>query len=137
MRFKTITGKEKFQHIEKYRIKWDKPSLSKFQFGVKQFLKPYWKQQVCYEEMPVAGTRLRIDIYNASKRIAIECDGKQHDEYNKFFHKKNKWNYFFQIKRDYKKYHWCEINNIKLIQIKPKDLPLSLKFFKEQGISLI
>lgn len=137
MRFKTLSNKDKYQNIEKYRIKWDAPSLSKFQFSVKQFLKPYWSQQVCYEEMPLAGTRLRLDIYNASKRIGVECDGIQHGAYNKFFHKGNKWNYFSQIKRDNKKYLWCEKNNIKLIYVEPSDLPLSKNFFEEQGISLI
>jgi hypothetical protein len=136
MRFKTLSGKENFLNIEKRRIKWDAPSLSKFQFEVKQFLRKYWTGQVCYEEMRLVGTLLKFDFYNASKKIAVECSGPQHGAYNKFFHKGNKYNYLFQIKRDDKKWRWCEINNIKLIYIEPTDLPLTKKFFENNGIFL-
>lgn len=136
MRFKTLTGREKYQNINKYLIKWDGKSLSKFQFEVKQFLFPYWRYEICYEELPVYGTKLRIDYYNSNRKIAIEVNGSQHTSYNKFFHNNNRLNYFKQIQRDCKKEKWCEINGIKLIQIYPEDLPLSKKFFKDLGIDL-
>lgn len=137
MRFKNLYGKEVFKNIQKYRIDWDKPSLSKFQFAVKQFLRPYWKSSICFEEMPVTGTRMRIDIYNATKRIACEVMGEFHRNFNKHFHKENTDNYLNQIKRDLKKSQWCELNRIDLIEIWPEDLPkLSSEWFKNKGIDL-
>jgi hypothetical protein len=136
MRFKTLRGKEVFKNIEKYRIDWDGKSLSKFQFGVKQFLKKYWKDQVCFEEMPVTGTRMRIDIYNANKRVAVEIDGVQHEKFSEFYHNGDRGNFLKQINRDAEKYKWCEINEITLINIKPSDLPLTKKFFEKQGVFL-
>ena len=135
MRFKALTGKEKFLNIEANRIDWDKPSLSKFQFNIKQFLKQYWKGMIVYEEMPLLGTRLRLDFYNANKKIAVECNGKQHGSYNKFFHGGNTDKYLSQIQRDDKKYRWCELNNIILVEIEPND-ELSPRLFEKFGVEL-
>lgn len=136
MRFKDLNGRLRFLNIEKRRIKWDEPSLSKFQFEIKQFLKKYWQGAVCYEEMPMVGTRLRIDLYNANRRIAIECNGKQHTEYNPFFHAGTKINYWHQIRRDKTKYEWCQNNEITLVDIYPDDLPLTKAFFDKINVSL-
>jgi len=132
MKFKTIKGYDKNVNIEKYRIKWDAPSLSKFQFGVKQFLQTYWYYHVCYEEMRVAGSRLSLDLFNLTKRCAVEIQGIQHLQYNKHFHSNSRQKYMSQVMRDMDKHKWCEINNIKLIEIYPQDLPLSKEFFKNK-----
>lgn len=136
MKFKTLAGRERFLSVEKNRIIWESSSLSKFQKSIKDFLRPYWEHHICYEEMPLVGTRLRLDFYNATKRIAIECDGAQHSSFNKFFHSGDRENYRSQIERDLKKSAWCEKNNIQLIIIEPQDLPLSKIFFKKNGVLL-
>lgn len=136
MRFKDLNGRLRFLNVEKRRIKWDEPSLSKFQFGIKQFLKPYWQHCIVYEEMPLVGTRLRLDLYNANKRIGIECNGGQHSKFNPFFHASSRINYHSQIVRDRKKYEWCEKNNITLIEIYPNDLPLTKSFFDKLNVSI-
>jgi hypothetical protein len=71
MKFKTLHGSEKrVSKIRKYLIDWDKKSKSKIQFNTKQFLKDYWDNHVVFEEFPVAGTRLSLDFYNASKKLS-------------------------------------------------------------------
>lgn len=136
MRFKDLNGRLRFLNVEKRRIKWNAPSLSKFQYGIKQYLKSYWQYHIVYEEMPMVGTRLRLDLYNATKRIGVEVNGDQHNEYNKFFHSNNRINYLHQIRRDFKKSEWCRINNITLIDIYPDDLPLTKSFFEKLNVSL-
>jgi len=136
VRFKDLFGRLRFLNVEKYRIKWDESSLSKFQFNVKQYLKKYWEHEIMYEEMPMVGTRLRLDFYNATKRVAIEVNGAQHKTFNTFFHADSKLNYLKQIRRDYKKDLWCKNNNIILIEIYPEDLPLNKAFFRKFDISL-
>lgn len=136
MTFLTFGGKKKEVSLNRYRIVWDGKSRSKFQQEVKQFLKRYWLTQAVYEEMPVAGTRMKIDIYNANKRLAVEVDGAQHDKFNKHFHKDNRILYSQHIGRDIKKEDWCELNSITLIRIKPEDLPLSKSFFDNLGVNL-
>lgn len=135
MKFKTLDGKERtLRNAKSYIINWDKKSRSKFQFEVKIFLKKYWEEDVVFEELKVVGTRLSLDFFNASKKVAIEVQGHQHFSYVKFFHG-NRINYLNQIKRDYKKIEFCELNKIKLIEIYPKD-ELSKDLFERFGVAL-
>ena len=73
-------------------------------------------------------------IYNANKKIAIEVQGGQHIEYVKHFHG-NRLKYVDQLKRDKKKLDFCEINDIKLVEIYPQDV-VNASFFEDQEIYL-
>jgi hypothetical protein len=135
MKFKTLEGKDRtVRNIKKFIIKWDDKSRSKFQFNVKTFLKKYWAADVVFEELTIVGTRLSLDFYNANKKIAIEVQGQQHFKYTPFFHG-NRSNYLKQIKRDYKKIEFCEINNIKFVEIYPTD-ELSVQLFQHFDVTL-
>ena len=136
MRLYNIQGRLQARKVSKYLIKWNKKSRSKIQFKVKQFLKNYWENQIVYEEFPVYGSRMTVDIVNATKRIAIEVQGRQHKEFNKFFHK-TRGNYLESIKRDHLKRQWLEKNNFKLIEIEEEEAnKLSKTFFKKLGVDL-
>lgn len=136
MRFKTLFGATRtVKKAKNYLIDWDAPSRSKIQFRAKQFLKKYWKSHIVFEEFPVAGSKLSLDFYNANKKIAVEVQGKQHTKYVPFFHGKNKINYINQLKRDNDKLEFCEINEIKLIEIYDGDI-LSEDLFKNLGVIL-
>ena len=119
--------------MTKYLIDWDKASRSQIQFKVKKFLKKYWENQVVYEEFPVYGTRMKVDILNATKKIAIEVQGSQHSQFNKFFHNNSRSKYLQSIKRDYQKAQWLEKNGYMLIEIEEKEVnKLSYSYFSEQ-----
>tara|TARA_Y100000310_G_scaffold314293_1_gene363524 strand:- start:503 stop:913 length:411 start_codon:yes stop_codon:yes gene_type:complete len=136
MRLYNIQGRLQARKVSKYLIKWNKKSRSKIQFKVKQFLKPYWKNQIVYEEFPVYGSRMTVDIVNATKKIAIEVQGRQHKEFNKFFHK-TRGNYLESIKRDYIKREWLEKNDFILIEVEEKEInKLSKTLFKKLGLDL-
>jgi len=137
MRFKTLTGKQIYKNLNPFRIDWDKSSRSKPQFAVKQFLKPFWEKYIIYEEMPVYGTLMHVDIVNASLKLAVEVQGNQHETYNPFFHG-NRAGYFKSIKRDGLKLKWLELNDFKVIYIYENETPhLSKEFFKDKfGIFL-
>ena len=134
MKFKTLTGStRKIIGIQKYNIDWESGSKSKFQKSVKDFLKGYWNRHVVFEEFPVAGTRMTFDFYNANEKIAIEVQGGQHTKYVPFFHGNYKNNYLMQLKRDHQKHDFCELNNIKLIEIYEKEKgKLSKEFFRKK-----
>ena len=128
MKFQTLYGKEKpLRNPHKYKIKWNGKSRSKFQRTVKTFLYPYWRYDAVFEEFRVLGTQLTLDFYNHTRKIAIEVQGAQHLEFVKHFHK-TRANFLRQIRRDDKKMDFCEINNIKLLQIYPDD-ELSEEYF--------
>ena len=136
MKFTTLTGRERrIPKIKKYIIDWDGESKSKIQFRSKQFLKKYWQHHVVFEEFPVAGSLLTIDFYNATKRIAVEVQGGQHRRYVPFFHNNYKNNYLDQLRRDKNKRDFCELNDIKLIEIYDTD-KMSKDLFKKLGVDL-
>ena len=135
MNFISLSGKLRpLKNINRYTIDWDKPSRSKFQTNVKNFLKKYWFQNVVFEEMPIVGTRMSLDLYNANKRIAIEVQGRQHQSFVKHFHG-NLLNFKYQLDRDQKKESFCSRNDITLVTIFDKDI-ISTKLFEEQGVTL-
>jgi hypothetical protein len=87
-----------------------------------------------YEEFPVAGTRMTLDIVNLTKRVALEIQGEQHSEFNPFFHNNSEINYWNQLHRDNEKRKWCEINNLRLVEIHPKDLPITKEFLEKNDL---
>lgn len=136
MIFKTLTGSTKrLSKPKKYLIDWNKPSRSKRQFAVKQFLKKYWGLDFVFEEMPLVGSRMSFDFYNATNNIAIEVQGEQHLKYTPFFHGKAKSNFISQIRRDNSKEQYCKLNNIKFIEVYPKD-DLSVSLLKSLEIDV-
>lgn len=131
MRLINIYGNLTSKNVNKYVINWDKKSRSILQFKVKQFLKPYWKHYIVYEEFPVYGSLLKVDILNATRRIAVEVHGPQHEEFH-FFHNKSPTAYLESIKRDKQKYDWLVKNNFKIVEIGHKEVDtLTPEFFQE------
>jgi hypothetical protein len=85
------------------------------------YVRNLWPQFDIFEEFPCLGTKLKLDLFIPLMRIAFEFDGKQHDEFNSFFHKDR---YVFAKSKinDIEKEQWCDINKVKLIRIKDSDL---------------
>ena len=136
MRLYNIYGRLVSKNVQKYRINWEKKSRSKIQFKIKQLLKPIWENQIVYEEFPVYGSKMKVDILNATKKIAVEIQGRQHSEFNKFFHKNSRTEYLQSIKRDQEKALWLQQNGFELIEITEEEIKNSseeylLKYFKK------
>ena len=76
---------------------------------------------------------MKVDLLNATKRVAIEVNGDQHSQFNPFFHKNSRANYLNHIKRDVKKAEWLDLNSFMLIEIYKDDLlNLDREFFKQK-----
>jgi hypothetical protein len=123
----------KLKNAHKYLIKWNGKCRSKVQERVKQLVYPFWFADVVLEEMPVIGTRLTLDFYNANRRIAIEVDGNQHYQYNKFFHNGSRQKFLDQLHRDEAKEKFCAVNDILLVRILETDT-LSKELLKDLGV---
>ncbi len=133
MKLYDIKGRLVNKSVTKYRINWEADCRSKFQYEVKQFFKTFWYGQICYEEFPVYGTRMKVDLINMTKRIAVESHGAQHESFNKFFHNNSRANYLRSITRDYDKIVWLENNDFKVLEIFEEDLAsLSKKYIMEK-----
>lgn len=123
MIFISKSGKQiKLKSPTKYLIKWNGKCRSKIQERVKSLLYPYWFADTVFEEMPVVGTRLTLDFFNANRQIALEVDGNQHYAYNKFFHGGSRAKFLGQLQRDDVKENFCIRNNIRLIRILESDI---------------
>jgi len=136
MRLYDVNKRLRNRSVTKYLINWNSKSRSKIQFKVKQFLKTYWNAHVVFEEFPVYGTRLKVDILNATIKVAIEVQGKQHSSFNKFFHGNSRAKYLASIKRDFEKSQWLELNNYKLIEIEEDEIGLLSKEFFQKKLNL-
>lgn len=75
---------------------------------------------------------MTIDIYNHTKKIAVEVSGRQHYEYVKHFHGKSKMNFLAQLKRDQEKLDFCARNGIMLIEVTSHE-EICLEFFAKHG----
>ena len=82
---------------------------------------------------------LKVDILNATKRIAVEIQGNQHESFNEFFHDHSRLKYLQSIKRDVKKEKWLELNEFKFLELYESDLKnLSPQYIEEKtGILII
>lgn len=76
----------------------------------------YGATAMLLEEFTIPDSRLSLDFYMPNHNIAFEFQGRQHGEFVKHFHgdasglKK-------QLERDARKKAWCELNNIRLIEV--------------------
>ena len=138
MRLLNVNGTLVNKNVRKYLINWEGKSRSKLQYKFKQFFYPYWKNHIVYEEFPVYGSMLKVDLLNATKKIAAEIQGEQHESFNKFFHDNSRLKYLQSIKRDVKKEKWLEINEFKFLQLYETDLKiLSPQYIEEKCNILI
>ena len=139
MRLLNINGTLVNKNVRKYSIDWEGKSRSKLQFKFKQFFYPYWKNHIVYEEFPVYGSMLKVDLLNATKKIAVEIQGNQHESFNKFFHDNSRLKYLQSIKRDVKKVKWLEMNEFKFLELYEDDIKsLSPQYIEEKcGILII
>ena len=110
--------------------------FGKFQFEVKQLLRPHWNGHVVCEEFPVAakiGDRGKsLDLVNFTKRKVVEVQGKMHEKRVDHFHK-NKYQLFKQWKRDDYKAEFCKLNGFELFEIYQDD-ELNDELLKRLGI---
>ena len=128
----TSSGRIKDIRTTPYLVDWHADQGSEFSSEVLDFLFPFWKKDVILSEWPVAGTRMRYDYVNLSKKIIIETDGEQHSQYSPYFHNNSRAKYLAQIKRDVLKDKIAELNGFKMVRINPSDLPITKEFFKRQ-----
>jgi hypothetical protein len=132
MKFKNLYGRYVNKNITPYLIDWQLPCKSKAQTNVKKFFEAHWHTHIVCEEFPVLGSRMRCDLINLTKKIAVETHGQQHDKFVPFFHK-NRTAFKKSFKRDLQKYNWLEANGFKVIEIFDNEIAnLSTEWLKEK-----
>lgn len=133
MKFLDLKGKKVGKDISKYNRTRSKRNISKGQTKLGNILEEIYPNIPIYEEVPCVGTKLRLDYFIPTLRLAFEYDAKQHEEFNIFFHK-TKRRFQRHKDRDFEKQEWCNINNIILVRINKEQLSKELvaKSIREQ-----
>jgi len=91
-------------------------SKSRFQKSVKEQLSRQYPDDNIFEEVYVPVEKFYLDFFIPSRFMVIECQGRQHNEHVKFFHR-TKTDFNKQKERDGRKKEWCALNNFRLIEI--------------------
>lgn len=92
---------------------------SNIQYECGQLLKKLFPSESILEDVPLPDG-FYLDFFIGSRKLAIEVQGRQHDEYVPFFHK-NKKGFIASQTRDYNKEQWCDLNGIILYKVKDKE----------------
>lgn len=90
---------------------------SKLQFECGQLIKKKFPLTPILEEVQVPNHNLIFDFFLPTFKMVFEIDGKQHSEFNKFFHK-NKRNFLNAKLRDDNKELLCSINGWHFIRVR-------------------
>ena len=120
-------------NVGKYQIEWETSiKRSKPQIQVEEFVFPFWKCNRVAREFPIPGSKLRIDLVNFDKKIAIEVSPRQHFQFNAFLHG-SKSSFLAALKRDRDKRQWIEKNEFEFVELEEKHLKnLSVELIEEE-----
>lgn len=121
MKIKNLKGKEVNINPAHYRVDWARV-VSGPQKKFKDFVYPFWKNQVVLEELKIPGCLLRIDIVSLSRKLMVEISPEStHAKFNQFMHG-SRAGYLKRIKADLDKQTWAESNGFKFIEVIDEDL---------------
>lgn len=125
MNFKDFSLKEHTCALDfkNYKLKNKEDCRSERQFKLGNLLAEIYGRNKVLEDYPLPGCgNLSWDFWIPHSKIAFEFDGRQHDEFVKFFHG-TRDGFLKQKNADNRKQRIADINNIKLITLK-KDVTL-------------
>lgn len=117
MKVTDLDGREVTWSLRGYEVKAnDKTPRSKPHLRAREIIKRLFPTDLLYEEVFLPNSQMRLDFYVPGRDLAVEVQGKQHDEYTPHFHGPPA-NYINALKRDRKKKEFCEMNGIDLIYL--------------------
>ena len=95
----------------------DSRRRSSLHLRTRKILRKLYPTSRVLEEVFLPGTNgLFADFYLPFQKIVVECNGEQHYKFNAHFHG-TRLNFMKSKANDRKKIEWCEMNNIKFIEL--------------------
>lgn len=133
LQFHTLNDKKYWVKLERYKAQPFKKIASQFQLKWKRFFlnnfpKDFWTEE--FPARPLLQHRYRLDLFNFTKRFAVECHGDQHVKVSNHFHGGSQQKFLDNLVKDREKELWCERNNIVLITVYTST-PFDINFIKE------
>lgn len=121
MKVVDLSGRQVKWNLTGYQVaENDTRPRSQGHLAIRALLKKLFPLDVVLEEVSVPNEQLFIDFFLPSRRLAIEINGVQHDQFVPFFHK-TKPKFFKAQNNDRRKAAFCQANNIKLITLSDQD----------------
>jgi hypothetical protein len=118
MRVQDLSGRTHVLNLKGYQVSLDDTrQRSNLHLKCRSLLYQIFPLDIICEEVPIPGESLFLDFLISVRKIAVEVQGSQHDEYVPFFHKNDKNNFSKAQKRDKRKASWCSLNNIRLVTL--------------------
>ena len=121
MKILGLDGKEHKWTLES--AKREDNTRSKLHLRARDVIKSIFTYDKIYEEVTLPGSRkstrlslLYADFYLPLRKLIVEVNGSQHDNYTHFFHK-DKLTFFKAKARDIDKKNWCELNSITIVYL--------------------
>lgn len=108
-------------NYSKYYHRKDRPTKSSGHTLALSLLGELFPNHTIYEEVSLPTCPVMYaDFWVPNIKLIVEVQGKQHYEYTPHFHK-DKMDFYRAQARDKKKRNWCELNEIKLIQLSDEE----------------
>lgn len=85
-----------------------------------QILKSVFPTQLILEEVRIPGSKMRLDIYLPTEKLAIEIQGRQHYEMINFFFS-DRLSFLRARERDSQKARWCFEHKIGMLILSYKE----------------
>lgn len=122
MKAKSLNGKDiVIEHRpSQYPMRNEHGCRSKLQYTTGQHLKTLYPYDPILEDVPIPDSKFYFDFWLPKRKIAVEIQGRQHQEFVPFFHK-TQAGFKQHQERDIRKQDFCKANGIKLIQIYTED----------------
>lgn len=116
-----VTGLDGKQHkwnlIGHVPLMDDTRRCSQYHERARELLSELFPLERILEEVPLPGSgQLTADFFVPMKKIMVEVHGQQHYEYSAFLHG-TEGEFKKGQQRDKNKRSWCELNNIRLVEL--------------------
>ncbi len=123
MRVKDLNGKETHWNITGHVVNVDSRARSSLHLRARQLLKSRYPTATITEEVPIKirpSETLYLDFFLPLQKLCIEVHGEQHYKFSSHYHG-TVAAFAASKKRDAAKKEWCEINNIRYVELSYKD----------------
>lgn len=117
MKVVDLSGRYHTWNLKGYQVDpGDTRPRSSGHLACRALLKKLFPLDVICEEVNLPGENLFLDFFLPSRKIAIEVQGRQHDQFVSFF-QKTKPKFYQGQQRDRRKAEFCKLNGIKLVEL--------------------
>ena len=124
MKVRGFDGRDRNWRLDKYKVYGDDSKRrSSYHIRARGILCSLLPHDRILEEVKLPGSNklsrglLIADFYVPSRMLMVEVHGRQHYEYVSHFHS-NRFEFFRAKARDKDKVKWCELNEIKIVELK-------------------